>query len=90
MCALGVVVALALARPLEGRLPRKIMNLLACCGAGLLVLRGGAGIIKIIYLGLVSGGDAINTSASWDVWFCVGALLFSLAIWQSWHANYSL
>jgi hypothetical protein len=89
MCALGVVVALALARPCEQRLPRKIMNLFACCGAGLLLLRGGAGVIKIIYLALVTGRDVINTAALWEVWFCLGAALFSLAIWQSWHVKYS-
>jgi hypothetical protein len=89
MCALGVVVALALARPGERCLPYKFMSLLGCCGAGLLLLRGGAGVIKIIYLALVTGRDVINTAALWEVWFCLGAALFTLAIWQSWHVNYS-
>lgn len=89
MCALGVIVALALVRPWEGRLPRKVLSFFAWCGTGLLVLRGGAGVTKIIYLALVEGRNVINTAALWDVWFCLGAVLFSLAIWQSRRVDYS-
>ena len=51
------------------------------CGTGLLFLRGG--LTKTIYLTLVVGRDALNLAALWDAWFCLGAVLFSLAIRQS-------
>ena len=83
LCGLGVIVALTLVRPLERRLARKVLNTLAMCGTGLLFLRGGAGVTKTIYLTLVAGRDALNLGALWDAWFCLGAVLFSLAIRQS-------
>jgi hypothetical protein len=89
LCALGVIIALALVRPLERHLFHKLFSLLAWCGTGLLVLRAAAGVTKIIYLALVVGRDAPHTAALWDVWFCLGAVLFILAIRQSWLANHS-
>jgi hypothetical protein len=84
---LGVIVALSLVQPLERRLS-KVLSLLALCGTGLLVLRGGAGVSKTIYLALVVGRDVLNAAALWDVWFCLGAVLFSLAIRRSWRVNH--
>jgi hypothetical protein len=81
MCALGVFLALALVREWKS-LPSMILYILAWGGTGLLVLRGGAGIIKTLYLALVSGRDLTNLGVLWDVWFCLGAVLFSLALWR--------
>jgi hypothetical protein len=89
MCALGVFGALALVRQRDRRLPHRVLIFLAWCGTGLLVLQGGAGVIKIIYLALVAEGEAINLAALWDVWFCLGAVLFSLALWQFRRGNHS-
>jgi hypothetical protein len=80
MSALGIIVALSLVRPWERRLPRKVLSLFAWCGTGLLVLRGGAGVAKIAYAALVDGREALNSTLLWDLWFCLGAVLFSLAI----------
>lgn len=87
MCALGVVVALSLVRPSEERLPRQVLGFLAWCGTGLLVLRGGAGAVKIVYVAFIAGRDVINRAVLWDVWFLLGAILFSLAIRMSRRIN---
>lgn len=89
LCGLGVIVALSLVRPVGRRLTRKVLSTLALCGTGLLFLRGVAGVTKTIYLTLVVGSDALNLAALWDAWFCLGAVLFSLAIRQSRLVNHS-
>lgn len=81
MCAFGVIIVLAIIRSWERVVPRRILKLLLWFGTGLLVLRGAAGIIKIIYLA-ATGRNILETAALWDVWFCLGALLFCLTIWQ--------
>ena len=88
MCALGAIVALAILRTRKQGLPHTILNLLLFCGTGLLVLRGTAGIIKIIYLA-ANGHNVLESAALWDFWFCLGAILFCLAIWQIRRIDYS-
>jgi len=89
LCVLGVMVALSLVRPSDRRLTRKVFSSLALCGTGLLLLRGVAGVTKTIYLTLVVGREVLNMTALWDAWFCLGAVLFSLAIRHSWLVNNS-
>ena len=88
MCALGAIVTPAILRTRERGLTRTILSLLLWCGTGLLVLRGAAGIIKFIYLA-ANGNNVLESAALWDFWFCLGAVLFCLAIWQIRHINYS-
>ena len=87
ICALGVIVALAFVQLWGQHLSRRLLSIFAWCGTGLLVLRGAAGIIKIIYLAAI-GRSILDPMALWDVWFCLGAVLFSLMIWQFRHVNY--
>ena len=88
MCALGVIVSLAILRTWKRGLPRTILSLLLWSGTGLLVLRGAAGIIKIIYLA-ANGNSVLEPAAFWDFWFCLGAVLFCLAIRQTRRINFS-
>ena len=89
MCALGTIVVLAILRTRERGLPHTILSLLLWCGTGVLVLRGTAGVIKIVYLA-ANGHNILEPAALWDIWFCLGAILFCLAIWQFRRFNYSV
>lgn len=80
LCLLGAVVAGMIAGNRQRGRAHKIIILLALTGTGLLILRGAAGIIKIVYL--IISGKSVEWSALWDVWFCLGALWFSLAVRQ--------
>ena len=88
ICALAVIVVLALMQRWGQHLSRRLLSILVWCGTGLLVLRGGAGIVKIIYL-VAIGRNIIDPMTLWDVWFCLGAVLFSLIVWQFRRVNYA-
>ena len=86
LCALAAVVALALVRPWGRRLPRWLVGSLAWSGTGLLVLRGGAGLAQSLYIAAIEK----NVSAVfefWEIWFCVGAVLFGLSTWRFWRLS---
>jgi hypothetical protein len=78
ICLLGVAVALAMLSPRILKLPRRLVIILAWAGTGLLALRGGAGLIQIIYFAAV-GRNIMNPMILWDFWFLLGALLFGLS-----------
>jgi hypothetical protein len=81
MCAVGVFVALALVLPWGRRLPRALLGLVAWSGIGLLVLRAGAGVVQAAYLA-ARGKFPRDPMMLWEVWFCLGAFLFSLSLWR--------
>jgi hypothetical protein len=86
LCALAVWVALALVQPWGRRLPRLLVGGLAWCGTALLVLRGGAGAVQTAYV-LATGRSILVVYRLWEVWFCVGAILFGLSTWRFWRAS---
>ena len=83
LCVLAFGVALALVQPGGRRLPYSLVGLLALVGTGLLAVRGVAGVAQNVYLATVSR-HLPNAAALWDVWFCVGAILFGVSVWQFW------
>lgn len=85
LCVLAFAVALALVQPWGRRLPNSLVGLLALGGTGLLALRGAAGVAQDVYLA-AAGRNLPNAAALWDVWFCVGAILFGISVWQFWRA----
>lgn len=80
-CALAVLVALALVQPWGAHLPRALVIGLAWCGSVMLVLRGGAGVAQTIYVA-AAGRSVLQVSRFWEVWFCVGAVLFGTSTWR--------
>lgn len=80
-CVLAVAVALALVQPWGRRLPDRLISLLAWGGTGLLALRGGAGVVQVAYLAAM-GRDVADPMVLWEVWFCLGAVLFGLSAWR--------
>ena len=81
VCALAVFVALALVHPWGARLPRVLVVGLAWCGSALLVLRGGAGVAQTLYVA-ATGASVLVAYRLWEVWFCVGAVLFGASTWR--------
>lgn len=82
MCAVAAALGLTLARTARGRrLPIRLLAFFGWSVAGILALRGVAGVIKFAYLGL-TGNDVTNPVFLWDFWFCFGASLFGLAVWH--------
>lgn len=80
LCLFGAIIALAISQNLKKSSTRKIISWLAWLVTGLLILRGAIGIMKIIYLLIIE--KSISSAAFWDIWFCVGAVLFSSAVWR--------
>jgi hypothetical protein len=86
ICAIAVPVALALGMPWGRRVPRRVLGVLAWTGTGLLVLRSVAGLIQTGYL-LAAGRYVFRPMDLWELWFYLGAVLFSLATWRSGRVN---
>ena len=87
MCAFAVPVALALAMPWGHRLPRWLVGLFAWTGTGLLLLRSVASVVQAVYL-IGTRQFPVETRGLWELWelwFYLGATLFSLATWRFWH-----
>jgi hypothetical protein len=82
MCALAVVVALALVQPWGRRVSQRWLNILAVSGTALLVLRGGGGLIQTVYL-IARGRYSPEPMHLYEVWFCLGAFLFAATLWRS-------
>jgi Protein of unknown function (DUF3995) len=87
LCALAVVVALALVRPWGRRLPRRLVGMLAWSGTAILALRGGAGLAQSLYIA-VTEKNVFALFELWEIWFCVGAVLFGLSTWRFWRRQY--
>lgn len=85
LCLVAFAVALALVQQWGRRLPFSLLGSLAWGGTGLLALRGGAGVAQDVYLAAVSR-NLPDAAALWDVWFCLGAILFGISVWQFWRA----
>jgi len=81
MCALAVVVALALVQPWGRRVPERWLSALAWSGTALLVARGGGGLIQTAYL-LARGRYVPELMHLYEVWFCLGAFLFACSLWR--------
>lgn len=86
LCALAVLVALALVHPWGTRLPRTLVSGLAWCGSAVLLLRGGAGAAQTLYLA-ATGRSILVVYRLWELWFCVGAVLFGVSTWRFWRAS---
>jgi hypothetical protein len=85
LCLLAFAVALALVQQWGRRLPFSMLGVLAWAGTGLLALRGVAGVAQDVYLAAVDR-NLPGAGALWDVWFCLGAILFGKSVWQFWRA----
>jgi hypothetical protein len=83
MCVLAVPIALLPVRPWARRAPPRLLFICAWIGTALLVLRGGASMVRAIYL-IMTGRFAIETLGIWEPWFWLGALLFGVSTWQNW------
>ncbi len=81
ICAVAVLLALALTQQWGQRLPIRFLIFVGWTTAIVLALRGIAGVIKIAYLG-ITGEDIANPLFLWDFWFCLGAALFGLRSWN--------
>lgn len=86
LCLVAFAVALALVQQWGRRLPFSLLGSLAWGGTGLLALRGGAGVAQDVYLAAVVSRNLPDAAALWDVWFCLGAILFGISVWQFWRA----
>ena len=81
MCALAIFVALALVQAWGLGLSRRLLGVLAWGGTALLVLRSGAGGIQIVYQ-MMTGTYVPAITDLYDLWFCLGAVLFGVSLWQ--------
>lgn len=81
LCVLALAVGLALVRQWDQRLPYSLLPVLAWGGTALLALRGGAGIAQDIYVAAFNKNSP-GATALWDVWFCLGAMLYGISAWQ--------
>jgi hypothetical protein len=86
LCALAVWVALALVQPWGRQLPRALVGGLAWCGTAVLVLRGGAGAAQTVYVA-AAGRNILQIYRLWEVWFCLGAVLFAASTWRYWRVS---
>jgi hypothetical protein len=83
ICVFAVPVALALAMPWGRRLPRRLVGLFAWGGTCLLLLRSVSSVVQAVYL-IFTRQFPIETRGLWELWFYLGATLFSLATWRFW------
>lgn len=81
LCFLAVALALALVQSWERRVPRFLIIAAAWTCAGILALRGAAGIVKTVYLAAI-GNNLSSVLSFWDLWFCLGAGLFAASVWR--------
>jgi hypothetical protein len=86
ICVFAVPVALALTMSWGRRLPRRPVGFFAGIGTGLLVLRSVASVVQGAYL-IATRQLPIETQGLWELWFYLGAILFSLATWGFWRRS---
>lgn len=79
LCLVAAVVVLAGVQRWGRRIPRVVLAGLLLAGTGVLTLRAGGGLLQRIYW-LLSGRANFTRSLVWEVWFCVGAILFGLSL----------
>lgn len=83
ICLLAVPVALATTMRWESRFSRRLLGLFALIGTGLLVIRSLASIVQAGYL-IATGTLAIGIGSIWELWFYLGAILFTVTTWNFW------
>ncbi len=83
LCMVAVGVALALVRPWGHRLPRWLVGGLAWTGTVVLMLRAASAVVQLLYL-VVAGSFVARPMHFWDLWFCIGAILFGFSTWRYW------
>jgi hypothetical protein len=81
LCVVAFAVALALAQQWSQRIPYSLVRKLAWGGTLLLALRGAAGVAQDVYLAAF-GGNLRAAAVLWDLWFCLGAMLFGISVWR--------
>ena len=81
LCVVAFAVALALTQQLGQRKLAGLLRKLTWGGTVVLALRGGAGVAQDVYIA-ASGGKLRAAAVLWDMWFCLGALLFGIIVWQ--------
>ena len=81
LCVVAAAVALALAQQGGQRIPYSLVWKLALGGTALLALRGAAGLAQDFYF-VAFSGNLRAAPVLWDVWFCLGAMLFGISAWQ--------
>src|SRR5262245_444616 len=83
MCLLGILLALALIQPWGRRLPRWLLGSVGWCAVGLLLLRSGGSMIQMIYWIVTGRGrNLFHPMFLWELWFYIGAVLFSFSFWK--------
>jgi H+/gluconate symporter-like permease len=88
LCALGVVVAMALARRETLGRTNRLIGMLASSGVAVLALRAGGGLVQILYL-VATGRYVPDPMHLYELWFCLGATLFAVSTWRFWRARSS-
>lgn len=81
LCVVAFAVAVALTQQLGQRKLDSLLRKLAWGGTALLALRGAAGVAQDVYIA-ASGGKLRAAAILWDMWFCLGAVLFGITAWQ--------
>lgn len=81
LCVVAFAVALALTQHWRPKPPHLLVGKLAWGGTALLALRGAAGVAQDVYLAAF-GGNLRAAAVLWDLWFCLGAILFGISAWQ--------
>lgn len=82
LCFFAVAAALAPVQFWGRRLPRRLVGTIISGAAAILILRGGAAVIKAIYPAI--NGGISSALPFWDWWFCLGAALFAVSAWRFW------
>ena len=80
LCFVALFLGLALSKPQERRRRnRRVVVAMSYAAAAILALRGVAGLTQSLYL-LASGREVAMRSTAWDLWFCLGGMIFCLAV----------
>ena len=82
MCVIAVPVALAPVMSWGRHVPRRLIYTLAWIGSALLVLRSVASLAQAGYL-IATDRFRLADMGIWELWFYLGATLFSLSTWRS-------
>ncbi len=87
MCVIAVPVALAPVMSWGRHVPRRLIFTLAWVGSALLVLRSAASLAQAGYL-VAAGRFRFAIMGGWELWFYLGAILFTLSTWRSRYAGH--
>lgn len=79
LCLAAAFLGLALTEPWGRRMYRPLLLILGCCAAAILTLRGVAGVSQAAYF-VITGTEFTRQWVVRDAWFCLGGMLFALAV----------